>query len=230
MSRDQINGPSIINVLDLLTLYEAICELQFTMGDDQRKYDTFMLLKNLSDVIGFHTYRNGTLTKVAEFYVFINRWVEEMDFLDKEDDMRLMRHIKASMNAIHESLKAQEVFKQIDFVNALITVPRIDQELPDEKSMKIELFRFGAFINISLRGNISPSHELIRAMLELLDLMRKSIYGRAGVLSIKPAVKDFIKKWEKLSEPYKNAHDFSIGPIIMDMPGTIARVSKILDI
>jgi hypothetical protein len=224
-----ISNTAFFKSRDLLEMCDIICELEHTYNVPENKgyFDLFMLLKNLFDVISFYTYSNGTLSRIAEFFLFVSMFFQVRISINSE---RLRDRIDKLLEVVRELLKKQNIFDTIDSVKALTTIPTIEEKDKTEQHMKSVAWRLGSFTNITLRTDISIDHTLVQALIELLDLVRKGIYGPEGMEGIRHAFIKFKNDWEPLSQPYKEVKDFGISPILMDMPYTLGEVSKVLNL
>lgn len=222
----------MLNTKDLIEMCDIITELSFTYkepGNDEY-YDFFMLLKNLFDAINLYTYNTFSLVKIGEFYTFIYTFINvKVNVHEGLSSRRLIARIGELMEVIRRALLERNAFEGMER-GAITRVPRIEEKDKTEWDMKQWMFRQGSFTNICLRTQITMDHELIQALLSLLDIMRRGIYGSEGLEGMKKPFTQFRKKWRAIARKYKGIKDFSITPIIMDVPETLSKISQLLDL
>ncbi len=227
--RDHPSNVVFFEDKDLLEICDIICELEQTYNHPKNVgyFDFFMLMKNLYDAISFYKFKNGPLSRVAEFYLFVLGYFEFKASFNSE---RLHDRINRILRVIGGILKKEKILDTIDRLKAMQTLPVVEEKDKTEQHLKSVSWRLAGVTNISLRTDISINHEVIQSQIRLLNITRRGIYGPEGIEGIRRSFIQFKEQMEILSQKYKDVSDFGITPILMDMPYTFGEISKVLNI
>jgi tetratricopeptide (TPR) repeat protein len=232
--REQIEGPdpAIDKPLApelhkiLLEFSYTICESTYSIGESKWHKEFFFLMKNLFDAIELFYYDQMNIKQVHKYYFWLQLRRNQVDQIKEIPYNEQLDPILERVYAVLQKSKSTGQFLFIE------EVPSIIQEKREvDRHRKNLLWRLGAFIIITLRGEITKKNPLIQFLIQIIHLLEDAIYSQKDPSEITNRAKRVVRKWEEMQQydaSYYGADQYSYDDIFKDLEYTMDGVQKFI--
>lgn len=210
----------------LLEFSFTICESTYSIDESKWHKELFFLMKNLFDAIELFYYDQMNIKQVHEYYFWLQLRRNQVEQIKKIPYNEQLDPILKKIYAILHKSKSTGQYHLIEEVPSIIQEKReVDR---DRKNL---LWRLGAFIIITLRGEITKENPLIQFLIQIFRLIEDAVYSQKDPSEITNRAKRVVRKWEEMQQydaSYYGADEHSYDVIFSDLEYTMDGIQKYL--